>query len=287
VDERPILSTVILNYRHAELTNRCVTQLIDAAETAALSLQVIVVDNSAPLTADSLRAQLTPHVQLIENSVNQGFARANNQGIREAAGDFILLLNNDAFATAESLAGGIEYLHNDPSVGIWAPQLCTEDGTTQISCARFPSLLGLAGEYLLRKNFDRYPRGFHATQPVKVETVTGAFFLLSRNVLETVGLLDEAYYFNVEDVDYCRRVRSKGFSIVYDPRYKVLHLGSASQDTAPWFRDHHLHHNRKLYFYKNQGLLSGYAAHLIIELGVMLRRTKWWIGQKYQQYLTR
>lgn len=270
----PKISVIILNYKNAELTAKCVHHLSKSAEEAEIPVQIIIVDNSALETADTLKKLLPQDdVEVIENHENMGFSKANNQGIRVSKGKYILLLNNDAFINQECLKGGIKYLEEHDDCGIWAPKLVGEDGSFQVSCARLPSIKGLIGEYLLLDNYDWYPDLAEWTEPHDVGNVIGAYMLIKRSVVEKVGMLDEDYFFNVEDVDYCKRMSKNGFSVVYDPRYSLIHLGSASQNDK-WIDNSYMHKNRVLYFRKNHGKLKAILAYLIINLGLKIMKIK-------------
>ncbi len=267
------LSIIILNYKNTLLTAKCVDYLIESANKANISIEVIVVDNSALETADELKDILPSKVKIIENNINQGFSRANNQGIRVCTGEFILLLNNDAFVNSECLSAGINYLRENMDCGIWSPKLIGEDGSFQVSCARLPSIKGLIGEYLLFRNFDWYENVKEWRKPRNVGNVIGAFLLFKKSLIDQVGLLDEDFFFNVEDVDYCKRVHEAGLSVIYDPRYSVVHIGGASSKDS-WMNSSHLHNYRIVYFYKNHGKISGWLARIIISLGLTIRRIK-------------
>lgn len=268
----PEISVIILNYKNADLTAKCVHHLSKAAEEAEIPIQTIIVDNSAPETARKLKKLLPQDdVEIIENSKNMGFSKANNQGIRISKGKYILLLNNDAFVNQECLKGGIKYLEEHDDCGIWAPKLVGEDGSFQVSCARLPSIKGLIGEYLLLDNYDWYPDLAEWTEPHDVGNVIGAYMLIKRSVVEKVGMLDEDFFFTVEDVDYCKRVHEAGFSVAYDPKFSVVHISGASQDKG-WVNDPYMHRNRVLYFQKNHGKLKAALTSLIIKLG--LKRMK-------------
>jgi GT2 family glycosyltransferase len=270
-----ILSVIILNYRDVDLTAKCVKYLEDSANDLNLPTQIIIVDNSAAETSKALK-ELFPHLDIIENYQNVGFSKANNQGIMASRGKYILLLNNDAFVNSDCLKNGINYLENN-DLGIWAPRLVGEDGNLQISSSQFPSLNDIMGEYFLFKNYNIYNDFFNWKEPKKVDFVIGAFILMKIALVDEVGLLDEAFFFNGEDVDYCKRVHEKGYTVTYDPRYSVVHIGGASQ-TKEWFRDPFLHKNRIIYSYKHYNIIGGLLAHLTIRSGLMFRKILWWIS---------
>lgn len=269
------LSAIILNYKDPELTARSVQTLLESAQAIDVKAQVFVVDNSANETAESLKKLLGDDVTLIENQENQGFSRANNQGMEVATGDYILLLNNDAFVNPETLHMGLNYLDKHEKCGVWSPKLVGLDDKFQVSCARLPSLRGLIAEYIQFKNLDWYPDLENWSEPTDVGNVVGAFMLFRRKLVDEVGMLDEDYFFNVEDVDYCKRIHEAGYEVIYDPRYSVVHIGGASQP-GKWVNDPYMHKNRKIYFKKNHGSVQGIIAGLVIWTGLNMRRFMMW-----------
>ena len=269
------LSTIILNYKDPELTARSVQTLLESAEPIDVKVQVVVVDNSATETAESLRKLLGDDAALIENQENQGFSRANNQGMEMATGEYILLLNNDAFVNPETLKLGFNYLEDHEECGVWSPKLVGVDGKFQVSCARLPSLRGLIAEYIQFKNLDWYPDLENWSEPTDVGNVVGAFMLFRRKLVDEVGMLDEDYFFNVEDVDYCKRIHEAGLEVIYDPRCSVVHIGGASQP-GKWVNDPYMHRNRKIYFKKNHGTVQGIIAGIVIWTGLNMRRFMMW-----------
>lgn len=266
----PTLSVIILNYKNTALTSKCVDYVIDSTKKAAIKTQIIIVDNSAKKTADELKL-LLPNVHIIENMENQGFSKANNQGILASKGEYILLLNNDAFINPECLTNGINFFKENENCGLWAPKLVGEDGVFQVSYADLPSIKGLVKEYILLKNSNSYRDLNEWNKPHNVGNVIGAFMLIKKEAIEKVGLLDEDYFFTSEDVDYCKKIHKAGFSVIYDPRCKIIHIGGASQDYS-WVNDPHLHKNRVIYFRKHHGIFKAFLAKIIIITGLNIRK---------------
>ena len=260
-----------MNYKNAFLTSKCVDYIIKSAKKADIKTQIIIVDNSAKETATELKKLLPSDVHIIENIENQGFSKANNQGILASKGEYILLLNNDAFINSECLMNGINYVKDNKNCGIWAPKLVGEDGTFQVSYACLPSLKELIWEYILLKEYSCYPDLNEWKEPHNVGTVVGAFMLMKKEVIEKVGLLDEDYFFTVEDVDYCKRIHEAGFSVIYDPRCNIIHIGGASQDDK-WTNDPYMHKFRVLYFRKNHGRYKAFLSKIIISVGLNIRK---------------
>ena len=267
------LSVITLNYKNVELTKKCVQKVYESVAKKVIGLEIIVVDNSTDETAHQLKNILQEGVKIIETEKNLGFAKANNLGIINCSGNFILLLNNDVFVNKESIETGINYLLENPKTAIWAPRLVSTDGKAQTSCAKFPSIKGAIGEYLFGKQWDWYKDMKNWSNPKKVDTVIGAFMLITNKVIKKVGLLNEHYFFNMEDMEFCMRVHQNNMDVVFDPRCEVIHLGGASQ-SYKWVNDPHLHKNRILYFKKNKVWIAAAFTSLIINTGLLLRKLK-------------
>jgi len=283
-NEAPLVCAVMLNYKNPELTIKSATCVLDAAKELQVPIRIIVVDNSAPETAHTLRSRLQSafqhQVQLIENAENVGFAKANNQGVHACTSKYILLLNNDVFINSDCLRLGLAFLEEHPHVGIWAPRLVGPDGKNQVSTGNFPTLAGVLREYILGWIPRAHVNEPKRAEPTPVDTVVAAVWLMSRRTWEIVGPLDESYFFTMEDVDYCKRVNDAGLSVVYDLRCSVTHIRGSSQPW-PWHRNPFLHHHRVLYFRKHHGRAKTSAATGIIRLGLALRRFKERLTRRY------
>lgn len=270
-----IISAIILNYLNPQLTAKSVDYLLKAASQSALSVEVIVVDNSASETAEELRELLPKEVTVIENEENIGFAAANNQGIRRSGGEIILIMNNDLFINEEVLKKGTEFITANEDAGVWAPKLVDESGKPQRSCARFPTLRGVIGEYLFKYQHDNRiaVTANNAASPVEVDTVIGACMFIKKDVLWEAGLFDEDYFFTMEDVDLCYKIKAMGYRVIFDPCVEAIHLYGASQ-SAGWHDDPFLHKSRKRYFKKHFNQPNAMLARMIIDFGIAARKLK-------------
>lgn len=269
----PVLSFIVLNYRNPKLTRKCHDFATRSMALTNIEYEFIIVDNSADATSKELLGLFPEDVTIIFNDENVGFARACNVGIARSRGQFIVLLNNDAFINAECVRAGLLFLQGNTNAGVWAPRLLNSDGTLQNSIGLEPTLRTLSSEYLGIFRIEAYPGSDSWTEPTEVETVTGAFMMIPRRVLETAGLLDEDFFFTSEDVEFCSRVRARSFSVWYDPSVSIIHAGGASQ-AWKWLNDPYLHRFRLLFFRKRRGAFHAILAFFIIKGGLAKRRTK-------------
>jgi len=226
------LTVIIVSYNTRELLLRCIESLYHGG--GHLTLELFVIDNASRDGSAEAVARSYSQVHLIRNDENRGFARAVNQGLQASSGRNCLLLNPDAVAGRETLEAMADYLDAHPEAGAIGPQLLHEDGRLQNSIASFPTLATeLLNKSLLRRLFPkRYPgKNRKYSGPVEVESLIGACMMVKRQVIDTVGLLDEGYFFFLEETDWCLRMRKAGWKIFFLPDLKVLHLQgkSASQ----------------------------------------------------------
>ncbi len=225
----PDVSVIIVSYNTRDLLLQCLTAVLGAA--GSLTVEIVVVDNASEDGSADAVAQRFPGVRLIRNPDNRGFAAACNQGLAEAKGWGLLLLNPDTRVAPNALAEMAAFLKGHPRVGAVGAQLIHEDGRLQNSVANFPTLTTeLVNKSLLRRLFPgRYPgkEGAHSG-PVEVESVIGACMMVRREALHAVGPLDEGYFFFLEETDWCYRMRAGGWKIFSLPHVRVVHLQGRS-----------------------------------------------------------
>lgn len=187
-------------------------------------------------------AQCYPAVVFIDPGENLGFAKACNRGIAVARGRNLLLLNPDAIVHPNAVASMVSHLDTHSEAGAVGARLFDPDGSLQYSCRRFPKLATVFfGRYsFLTRVFPNNPisRDYlyldwdHETVR-EVDWVSGACLMVARRTIERVGLLDEGYFLFVEDMDWCRRIRDAGMSVVYLPDAKVTHRIGISRKATP------------------------------------------------------
>ena len=283
----PDLSIVVLNYNTHDHLRLCLAALA-AAGSSAVSSEVFVVDNaSSDGSADMVAAEF-PWVRLIRSPRNGGYAYGNNQAVRVASGDAILLLNPDTLLPPGSLEAMLNALSRHPEAGIVGPKLLRPDGSMHLACRRsFPTpsvafyrLTGLSRLFPRSRRFGRYNLTFvDADQAIEVDSVCGACMLVRREVIERIGLLDERFFMYGEDLDWCLRTREAGWTVRYEPAVVVQHQhGAASRQRAfrtnfYFFRAMDLFY-RKHYVQRYHPLLTGVVrTSIYAALGLAICRT--------------
>jgi GT2 family glycosyltransferase len=258
------LSVIILSWNTRELLGACLLSIFQ--HDPPPDLEVVVVDNDSKDGSPEMVEERFPPVRLIRNEKNEGYARGNNIGIRDCTGGCILLLNSDTEVKEGALETMTRFLETHEEYGGCGAQLLNPDGTIQPACMRFPGLgATLFFDTFLETLFPRNPvvqryfmRDFDHAADRDVDQPPGACFMIRRDVLDRIGLLDERLFLFYNDVDFCKRMRNAGYKIRFLTGAKVLHHGGAS---TRHYRDFGLewHRNRVRYYRKHYGLLGAFT----------------------------
>jgi GT2 family glycosyltransferase len=217
----PRFSIVIVHRNGRAMLLETLARLADAMREDDA---VMVVDNGSSDGSITAIRQAHPHARVIENGCNNGFAAACNQGISATNSEFVLLLNNDAFVTADTLNALARTFLENPHCAATSPRLVGDDGRPQRSHGRLPDPLGELGLRSKAGRFPPLPEG----DIVEVESVIGACMAIRRTAIADVGLMDEAFFFYFEETDWCRRFRAAGWTILLTQNAQVTHLKGAS-----------------------------------------------------------
>jgi GT2 family glycosyltransferase len=228
------LSIIIVTWNSQEFIRNCLDSILVSAGN--LSFEIIVVDNSSFDETAKIVEQFYPRVNLIQNKKNSGYAKANNQGIEEVRGEYILLLNPDTQVLEDALSLMYEFMEENPKIGALGPKLLNPDKSVQSSCREFPTFSTLVWEFsgLSRlfpksKIFSRWRMGyFDFDKTREVDQPMGSCLMLRRETLDDVGIFDENFGMFFNDVDLCFRIKKRGWKIYFYTGAKVIHHKGAS-----------------------------------------------------------
>jgi hypothetical protein len=215
-------AVVIVNYNGGGLLQECVLSVVRQGVPPS---QIILVDNGSRDGSIENVQRSVDGLQVIPNECNAGFAKAVNQGIKQASAEFILLLNNDAQLEPGALhafAAGFDSL---PNLAIAGGQLHYPDGRLQSAFAPLPSLAEEILPRFLLELFSpaRFRRKTHDENPIAVESVLGACLAVRSSILPRLGLLDEDYFFFFEEIEWCHRAWHMGAEVYYLPGARAVH----------------------------------------------------------------
>lgn len=234
----PRIGVVVVTYECRDLALVCLDSL--AKHEPELLPETVVVDNaSRDGTAEAVEARW-PMVRIVRRASNGGFAAGVNDGLAALADrDVICLLNPDAIVKDSGILAAAEFLESRADVGVLGGRILNRDGTVQASARRFPGFrTAFFNRHSLTTRFlpgNRFSREYLMTEWAhddarEVDWVSGAFMFVHRRAMGAAGVLDSGYFFGIEDVDYCRRVRDAGLSVMYFPGASAQHrIGGSSR----------------------------------------------------------
>jgi GT2 family glycosyltransferase len=258
------VTVVIVSYNVAELACEAVASV---KQQTSCRFEIIVVDNGSVDNSVARIKSEHPDVIIIENGRNAGFAVANNQAFRIAAGRFLFMLNPDTVVLEGAIDRLVSFMEGHPKIGACGPKVLNPDLSLQYNCHHFPSLTLRVVEYLQLKRFFPRNRFFgreHMTywdynEENEVDWMTGCALLIRREALEQVGLLDENYFMYAEESDLCFRLKKTGWRVVFHPEASIIHHGGQSVLNQSEFKaldrtiTSYLFSTRYYFFRKNYG----------------------------------
>jgi GT2 family glycosyltransferase len=275
--EKVDLSIVIVNWNTRTLLLDCLRSL--TSQLAPFTSQIIVVDNASDDDSVEAVRREFPLVSIMENKENLGFAKANNVGLRECEGRYILLINSDVVLCEGCLTSLQQYMEQRPEIGVLGPRILNADFTLQESCKQFPTIwnafcraLALDTVFPNLRLFSSQLMRYWSHDDIRtVDILSGCFWMVRREAFKDVGPLDERFFMYAEDKDWCKRYWSAGWAIVYYPRAEAIHLaeGSSSRDPVRFYLE--MCRANLRYWGKHYGKFQQCAIRMIMLLHDCLR----------------
>lgn len=237
------LSVITVTWNSAKLIGEQIDSVKNGCQN--ISFEEIVVDNGSTDGTAELISEKFPHVKIIKNEKNLGFASPNNMAAKISTGEFLLFLNPDMRVEAGSLDKIVEWMKNNVDVGLASCRLVDENGILNADAQprRFPGVLDqlaiiLKLPHLFPSILNHYMfAGFDADKEQEVDSVRGSFMIMRRDVFEKIGFaFDPRYFIWFEDVDICREVKKIGYKVVHTPVISCVdYIGqSFKQRTTLW-----------------------------------------------------
>ncbi len=229
------VSVIIVNYNVREYLANALESLRPALK--GIRSEIIVVDNASTDGSVAMLRRSFPRIRLIASPENLGFARANNLAIREARGRYLLLVNPDTVVQEDTVRVMRAHLDEHPDVGLAGCKILNPDGTFQLAARRsFPTpwvaasrLLGLSRLFPKSRRFGRYNLTYlDPDATYDVDAVSGSFMFVRREVIESVGGLDERFFMYGEDLDWCYRIGQAGWKVRYVHATSIIHFKGES-----------------------------------------------------------
>lgn len=296
--EIPKVSIAVVNFNGGSI----LADAVAAVLASTTSVEISLVDNGSrdgSIAQVRRRCGNDPRLRIIENGRNLGFTSASNLALKQATGEFVLLLNPDCIVQPDTLAQVLSVMEQQPDIGMAGCLLRNRDGTEQAGCRRaVPTPWRTVVRVLhLNKVFPRHPRFRNfllnheplPQEPVLVEAISGAFMLVRRTAMEQVGLLDEGYFLHCDDLDWCMRFRQAGWKILFVPQVEAVHHKGVCSGAHPVFVLWHKHKGMVRFyrkFFRHQyplPLMAAVVTAVWLRFGVLAvlseRRSYWRVAK--------
>ena len=241
----PLVSIVSINYNGAQVTG----EMLDSLKKITYpNIEVIIVDNASK-EDPTIIAEKHPWIKFIRSDKNLGFAGGNNLGFKQASGKYFLMLNNDTEVPEGFLEPLVERMESDPTIGAVSPKIIFHHTPGMLQFAGFEpinplTVRGNAIGYGKQDNGD-----FDKSMPTS--RAHGAAMMVSRKVVEEIGLMADLYFLYYEEMDYCERIKKAGYSIWFEAGSKIFHKESMATGKGSTLKTYYLTRNRILYQRRN------------------------------------
>jgi len=249
----------IVNWNTRDLLDGCLNSIMEVRGDA--SIQILVADNHSADGSAEMVAEKYPHVTLVRNSENLGFAKGHATLFPLSRGTYHVLVNSDVRLQPGCLEVLKARMETDRQIGVLGCRILGPDNQTQPSCRRFPSLLhqfidatGLNRLFPRHSFLNAYKMGgFDHRTSREVDQVMGSLFLIRGNLIKEVGILDEAFFMYYEEVDYCLRMKKAGHKVFFEADAAVWHEGGGSSKMVKVLTIRRTMRSMRHYFRKHFG----------------------------------
>ena len=275
------VSIIIINWNTKEILRDCIESVYEQA--GDVDYEIIVVDNASTDGSREMIRDEFKQVVLIGNTENRGFAAANNQGMAIAKGRYVLLLNSDTVVLKNSIANTVRFADENPKAAVTGCRILNPDGTLQLTCFMFPSVLNmfLSSTYLYKlfpksRFFGRELMTWWDGSDVRqVDVMAGCFMLVRRDAIDQVGVMDERFFMYAEETDWCYRFKKNGWGVMFTPAGQIIHLGGQSAAKKPIAMIVQLRLSILMFIRKHHGWLVYWVARILTALFFAVRLPIW------------
>lgn len=278
------VSVVIVNWNACDVLADCLRSIRE--QTPSIACEVIVIDNASTDGSVEMVRRDFPDVHLIANEDNLGFAAANNQGMRAAQGRYVLLLNPDTVILDRAIEKNVAFADARSDAGVVGVKTLRGDRRLTRNCFQYSGLLNLAiatsglnKAFPTHRFWSRERYGWWDYNSIRtVDVVAGCYMLVRKEVIDSVGGMDEQFFMYGEEMDWCRRITRAGWKIYFQPDACIIHYGGLSAAQNPNSMQMEQRKSYLYYFRKHYGRLSVLLARSIL-LGGGTFRLAYWSGR--------
>ena len=244
--ENPLVSIITINYNESGVTKELLATIRNLSYG---NIETIVIDNASPNDDPDSIKEAYPEIQLIKSQKNLGFAGGNNLGMKAAKGDYFLFVNNDTELPCDFIEPLVQTLSGDDTIGMVSPKIKFHWDPTLIQYAGYTPM----NKWTIRNNSIGYHQKDEGAydRPQETNSIHGAAMMISRKVVEKVGLMPEVYFLYYEEHDWAEMVKRAGYRVFYQPKTYILHKESISTGKFSPLKTYYISRNRILFARRN------------------------------------
>ena len=272
----PVVSIIFVNFNTSEDILFCIDSI--STYVRNLKYEIIIVDNHSKQDQQQILKDNFQNESLYFLNYNTGFSYACNYGMIRSRGEYILLLNPDTYLIEDSIIKMKLFLENSIEAGAVGPNLVDVNGGDHMPYGKFPTIKRLIFEALYLHKFQKSKikgaefRNISQThKSVEIDWLSGACIMLKRSVYNTVGGFDEQFHLYNEDVDWCLRIRKRGWRIYYLPGTKVVHKRGVSTHRDYYVLVTSRFKSRLIYVRKHFSFINAFVFQVSMIFGLILR----------------
>ncbi len=282
------LSIIIVNYNVKEFLQNLIYSIKKAAYN--IPTEIIIVDNnSEDGSVEFIKEKFLPlgGIRLIVNKENLGFSKANNIGLKEAEGKYLLLLNPDTVVSEDTFKKMIDFFESNPKAGLAGCKILNPNGSLQLACRRsfpgpwtaFCKVTGLSSLFPKSRLFARYNLTYlNENETYEVDAVSGSFMMMTREAYEKVGGLDEEFFMYGEDLDICYRIQKGGLKVFYVHSTQIIHYKGESTKRSSLDETKFFYNAMHLFVKKH--LSSSFLVEIILRSAIWFRNIFAFLGRR-------
>jgi len=248
---KPLISIITVNYNNAHITADLLRSVL---RLEYFNVEVIVVDNDSSENPTEELKKIIPSAQIILSEKNLGFAGGNNLGIKAAKGDYLFFVNNDTELSPQIFDGLLEIFEDYPDAGVVSPKFHYFYAPGTIEFAGYNAINAFTGRNSMVGCRTKDEGQYDAI--AKTNYAHGGGMMVSRKVIDEVGLMPEVYFLYYEEFDWCEQIKRKGYSIYYQYKSLIYHKESMSVGKKSTLKTFYLNRNRILFMRRNLKGLS-------------------------------
>ena len=256
------VSIILVNYNTKEITINCINSIYE--KTKDVVFDIWVVDNNSNDGSVEMIETNFPDINIIKNSENIGFARANNLAIEKSNSKYVFFLNTDTILMNNAIKILVDFLESTPSAAACGGALFNENGDFTYSFGELPKLK----KYIFNRlglGFLNPPKMVDRKKTQIVEHIIGADLMVKREILNEVGIFNPDFFLYNEELELQYRINAKGYKIYFVPDAEIIHLeGKSSKD--PLLKREQMRKGEYLYFRLTEKNTHSILLNLLLKL---------------------